>query len=227
MIFKLKKELNKLENKEKAKILSKYFKTAKGEYAEGQTFLGVSVPQFRNLAKKYQSLSLNEIEELLNNPIHEYKFISIIILTNQFINNEKKIFNFYIKHSRKINNWDLVDVSAYKIVGRYLLNKDKKILYQFARSKNLWQRRISIISTYYFIKNNKFNDCLNICNLLINDKHDLIHKASGWMLREIGKKSEKTLTNFLNKNSKVMPRTMLRYSIEKLNEEKRKYYLNL
>ena len=226
----LKQELQKLKNPEKAKVYLKFFKTKKGEYGEGDTFLGVSVPEQRKIAKKYFDLSLKELQELLSTNIHEYKMCSLFILINKYRKSDKtekkKIFDFYLKNTININNWDLVDISAPHIIGDYLLNKNRKILYKLANSKNLWEKRISIISTFTFIKNNQFEDTLKISEILLNDNHDLIHKAVGWMLREVGKRDQKTEETFLEKYHKTMPKTMLRYSIEKFEENKRKYYLN-
>ncbi len=226
----LKQELQSLKNPEKAKVYLRFFKTGKGEYGEGDTFLGIIVPEQRKIAKKYINLSLEELQELLSTNIHEYRACSLFILIDKYRKSDetekKKIFDFYLKNTTNINNWDLVDISAPHIIGNYLLNKDRKILYKLANSKNLWEKRISIISTHTFIKNNEFEDTLKISEILLNDNHDLIHKAVGWMLREIGKRDQKTEETFLEKYHKTMPRTMLRYSIEKFDETKRKYYLN-
>ena len=195
-----------------------------------QPVLAVPVPQQRKVAKKYYNISLNELQELLNSKIHEYRLTALLILVAKYkkANNEIKssIFNFYLKNTKNIDNWDLVDLSAPKIVGEFLFNKDKKILYKLAKSKNLWERRISILSTFTFIKNNSFTDALKISQLLLNDSHDLIHKAVGWMLREIGKRDQNVEEKFLKKYCLNMPRKMLRYAIEKFDEKKRKYYLN-
>ncbi len=226
----LKQELQKLKNPEKAKVYLRFFKTGKGEYGEGDTFLGVTVPEQRKIAKKYINLSFEELQELLSSNIHEYRSGSLFILIDKYRKSDetrkKEIFDFYLKNTTNINNWDLVDISAPHIIGDYLLNKNRKILYKLANSKNLWEKRISIISTFAFIRNNEFEDTLNISKILLNDNHDLIHKAVGWMLREVGKKDQKIEENFLEKYHKTMPRTMLRYSIEKFDENKRKYYLN-
>jgi 3-methyladenine DNA glycosylase AlkD len=227
----LKQELDKLKNPKKAKILQRFFKTRPGEYGEGDIFLGITVPQQRKTAKKYLDLRLKDLQTLLNSKIHEYRFISLLILINQYQKSAPKqkytIFNFYVKNVKKVNNWDLVDVSAPKIIGDYILKNQKyiKVLYKLAKSKNLWKRRIAILSTFAFIKNQKYQPTLKICKILINDEHDLIHKACGWMLRETGKKEQKILIHFLNQYSTLMPRTMLRYAIEKLSAQKRDYYL--
>lgn len=227
---KIKNDLNALRNSEKQKILSSFFKTGKGQYGEGDLFLGIPVPQQRKVAKNYYGISLTDLQELLNSRIHEYRLTALVILAAKYkkANNEKKlsIFNFYLENTKNIDNWDLVDISAPKIVGEFLSNKDKKILYKLARSKNLWERRISILSTFTFIKNNFFEDTLKISKILLNDNHDLIHKAVGWMLREIGKRDQEVEEQFLKKYYLKMPRTMLRYAIEKFDEKKRKYYLN-
>ncbi len=225
MINSLKQDLTNLKNPKKAKILQGFFKTKKGEYGEGDIFLGVIVPNQRKVAQKYPNLKLNQIQTLLNSNIHEHRLTSLFILINQYKNNKEQIANFYLKNTKNINNWDLVDSSAPKILGNYLLNKDKSILYKLAKSKNLWERRISIISTLEFIKNNQFNHTIELSKILLKDNHDLIQKAVGWMLREMGKRDIKLLQNFLNNYHKQMPRTMLRYAIEKLNKDKRVYYL--
>tara|TARA_Y100000310_G_C20677729_1_gene814063 strand:- start:771 stop:1460 length:690 start_codon:yes stop_codon:yes gene_type:complete len=227
MLGKIKEELFNLKDPEKAKILSRFFKTGKGEYGEGDIFLGIVVPKQRKVAKKYLNLSLEAIQELFSSKIHEYRLTSLFILIDKYkkSNNKKEIFDFYLKNTKNINNWDLVDLSAGNILGNYLLEKDKSILYELAKSDNLWERRIAIISTFAFIRDNKFEDTLKISELLLNDKHDLIHKAVGWMLREVGKKNQEVEEEFLRKYYKEMPRTMLRYSIEKFDEDKREFYL--
>lgn len=222
-------ELKKAGNPEQAKLLQRFFKTGKGEYGEGDVFLGIKVPVQRSIAKKYIGLSLPKLQELLESKIHEERLVSLLILVEKYKKSTEldkaNIFNFYIKNAKRVNNWDLVDLSAHRIVGEFLLDKDKKILYNLAESNNLWERRISIISTFAFIKNNKFEDSFRLGQILLKDKHDLIHKAVGWMLREIGKKDVEVLEKFLEKNYKEMPRTMLRYAIEKFPENKRKAYL--
>jgi len=225
MINNLRSDLKKSSNKNKAKVLQRFFKTGKGEYGEGDIFIGVTVPNIRNTAKKYYNIDFNNIKELLSSKIHEERLCAVLILVENFKNNDKEIFDFYINNLKFVNNWDLVDLSADKIMGRYLFDKPKDLLFKLARSNNLWERRISIISTFYFIKNNDFKDTLKISELLLNDKQDLIHKAIGWMLREIGKRDLKIEEEFLRKHYKKMPRTMLRYSIEKFDEKKRKDYL--
>lgn len=230
MLKELKKELKNKASFKKAKVLQGFFKTKVGQYGEGDVFLGVTVPVSRNIAVKYKKLSLLETGELLRSKIHEERLVALFILVHNFKeggeSEKKKIFNFYLKNTRFVNNWDLVDLSADKIVGSYLLNKkDRRILYRLAESKNLWKRRIAIITTFNFIKNNQFKDTLNISELLLEDDHDLIHKAVGWMLREVGKRSLEVEEKFLRKHYRKMPRTMLRYAIERFPEVKRLDYL--
>ncbi|MBS3149674.1 DNA alkylation repair protein [Candidatus Woesearchaeota archaeon] len=229
MLNKIKEDLQKLENPEKAKILSRFFKTGKGEYAEGDIFLGIIVPEQRKLSKKYIDLTLNDLEKLLESKVHEYRLTALFILVHKYEKankiTKKKIFDFYLSNTKYINNWDLIDLSSHKILGDFLYEKNKDILYKLAKSSSLWERRISIISTYYFIRKNNFEDTLNISKLLLNDKEDLIQKAVGWMLREVGKRNLEKEEEFLRKYYKKMPRTMLRYAIERFKEEKKGYYM--
>lgn len=223
-------ELKKVSSVERAKNLSRYFKTSKGQYGCGDVFIGITVPDQRKVAKESTSLSLSETRKLLKSKIHEHRLTALLILVDKFNKEgsvaQKQIVDLYLKNTKYINNWDLVDLSAPNIVGRYLFDKPRQILYKLAKSKNLWEKRISIISTMYFIKQGDFKDTLAISGLLLTDKHDLIHKAVGWMLREVGKKNEKILTKFIDDNFKNMSRTTLRYSIEKFSETKRQKYLN-
>ena len=225
----VKKDLMNVAEFERIEILKWFFKTGKGDYGEGDVFIGVVVPNIRKIAKKYSSLYFEDIKELLYSKIHEERLCALLILVDQFEKgneeDKKKIFNLYIKNVRQANNWDLVDLSAPKIVGSYLLNKPKDILYKFAESRNLWERRVSIISTFAFIKVGDFKDALKISKILLKDKHDLIQKAVGWMLREAGKRDFSILEDFLVRNHKNMSRTTLRYAIEKFPEKKRQYWL--
>ncbi len=225
----LKKELKSKANSEIAKNLQRFFKTGPGEYGEGDIFLGLKVGGSREIAKKYQDLSLKETEKLLHSKIHEERLVALLIFIHKFQTGKEdlkeKIFKLYLKNTKYINNWDLVDLSAHKIVGEYLRNKSKKILYKLVKSKNIWERRIAVLTTFQFIKNNEFKESLKISKLLLKDEHDLIHKAVGWMLREIGKRDLATEEKFLKTHYKKMPRTMLRYAIEKLPEKKRQDYL--
>ena len=216
-------------NEKQAAILQRFFKTGKGEYGEGDIFYGIKVPVQRRIAKKHKDISLADLQVLLDSSIHEERLVALFILVDQYTRGNDKtkeiIFNFYLKNTQSINNWDLVDLSAPKIVGAHLLNRDKEVLLKFARSSDLWKKRIAVLSTFYFIRNLQFDTALQLAEMLLNDKHDLIHKAVGWMLREIGKRNLKTEEDFLKKHYKRMPRTMLRYAIEKFPEAERKKYL--
>ncbi len=229
MLNQIKSDLFQLSNPEKAKSLSRFFKTGKGQYGEGDIFLGIPVPEQRKVAKKYFDLPLNDLQELLRSEIHEHRLTALLILLAKYEktgnSGKDEIFSFYMKNTENINNWDLVDLTAPKIVGDYLFNKDKSILFKLAKSNNLWERRIAILSTFGFIRKNNFKIALSISELLLHDKHDLIHKAVGWMLREIGKRDQEIEEQFLSKYNVQMPRTMLRYAIEKFDKKKRKFYL--
>lgn len=225
------RELRKLGTKERAASSAWYFKTRKGEYGYGDVFTGVTVPEQRKLAKMFSSLSLSEITRLLENKIHEARLTSLIILVEQYKKGNsvarRKIAKFYLAHIKYINNWDLVDTSASNILGQELLNKKREILYLLVKSTNLWERRIAIVASFAFIREGDFADTLNLSGLLLNDKEDLIHKAVGWMLREVGKQSRPTLIRFLNENTSRMPRTTLRYAIEHFSEKERKRFMNM
>jgi 3-methyladenine DNA glycosylase AlkD len=224
-------DLQSLANPEKAKILQGFFKTGPGQYGEGDIFLGIVVPEQRKIAKKHRDLVLKEIQKLLSSKIHEYRLTGLFVLVDKYkradLKERKAIFDFYLKnaHLGNINNWDLVDLSAPNIVGDFLLDKDRKILYKLSGSKSLWERRIAILSTFAFIRQSQFEGTLNISEVLLKDEHDLIHKSVGWMLREVGKRDQKVLEAFLEKHCKKMPRTMLRYAIEKMDYCKRKKYM--
>ena len=230
-LIKIKKDLRESANQEKAKGLARFFKTGKGEYAEGDKFLGVMVPQQREVVKKYwQEITMAGIKELIKSKFHEERLTGLLILVKKFQkgdqNLKKQIFDFYLANMRYINNWDLVDLTAPNIFGEYLIDKDKAILYKLAKSKILWERRIAILATFAFIKRGESQVALEIAEILVNDAHDLIQKAVGWMLREIGKRcSQQTEEEFLQKHAATMPRTMLRYAIEHFEESKRRYYL--
>jgi 3-methyladenine DNA glycosylase AlkD len=237
MLNNLKVDLEKLKDPEKAVFLQRFFKTGPGEYGENDVFIGISVPDSRLIAIKHKDLTLSEISELLKSKIHEERLIALFILIIQFkaslrakrsnlLDEQKKIYDFYLKHTKYINNWDLVDSSAHKIVGEYLLEKDRDILYKLARSKSLWERRISVIATFAFIRKKDPEDALKIAEILIEDREDLIQKAVGWVLREIGKTiSQEVEEQFLKKHYKNMGRTALRYAIEKFPEDIRQKYL--
>ena len=225
----LRQTIKKSANPAQAKILSRFFKTGRGEYGEGDEFLGIKVPISRSIAKQFKDLTLTEIQELLNSPIHEERLIALFILIEHFKKADghikKIIFNFYLRNTKRVNNWDLVDLSAERIIGVYLLDKDNNVLFKLARSKNLWEKRIAIMSTFHFIKNGNYETTLAIADMLLKDEHDLIHKAVGWMLREIGNRNLKVEETYLKEYYKTMPRTMLRYAIEKFPEKKRQAYL--
>jgi 3-methyladenine DNA glycosylase AlkD len=236
MYNKILKEIMSLKNEEKAKFLSGFFKTGKGEYGEGDIFLGITVPVSREIAQRYGELSMTDISKLLKNKYHEVRLIALLILVHKYNiatkandnKTRKEIVDFYLQHTEYINNWDLVDLSAHYIVGNYLIDKDRKILLKLVKSSNIWERRIAIISTFAFIYKGEGEWTFKIATLLMKDKEDLIQKACGWMLREVGKRvKEKDLILYLDEYVKVMPRTMLRYAIERLPEVKRKYYLKL
>jgi len=224
-------ELKLLANSMQAKNLQRFLKTGKGEYGEGDVSLGIKVPQIRSIVRKYwKETNLKVAEELLHSKYHEMRMCALLILVERYkkiASEREKIFRIYIASAKYINNWDLVDLTAPQIVGGYLADKPKTILYQFAKSKNLWERRIAILTTFNYIYQGESQETIKIARILLHDPHDLIHKAVGWMLREVGKRvDEKILTNFLDKRYKEMPRTMLRYSIEKLSKTKRKHYLS-
>jgi len=223
------KELERLKSPQKAKDLAWFFKTGKGQYGEGDIFWGIVVPLQRKIAKDFYDLPLGEVAHLLKSPIHEQRLTGLLILVKQFQKgNERQreqIFNFYLKSAKRINNWDLVDLSCRDIVGQYLIGKDKAILYEMVRSKNLWARRIAMVSTSAFIRNGDTKETYKIAQMLLKEEHDLMHKASGWMLREAGKVDRQGLEKFLAKFSKKMPRTMLRYSLEHFNPTQRKKYM--
>ncbi|OGF33516.1 DNA alkylation repair protein [Candidatus Falkowbacteria bacterium RIFOXYA2_FULL_35_8] len=225
----VKKELKKVADPKKAKDLSWFFKTGKGEYGEGDRFLGINMGEQRRIAKEFKDLELTEVQKLLKNKFHEERMTALLILVYKFAEADEKlrkqIFEVYLKNTKYINNWDLVDVTAPRIVGSYLIDKERKVLYKMARSKNLWQKRIAVLATFIFIKEKQFEDSLNIAKILLNDKHDLIHKAVGWMLREVGNQEQAVEEKFLQKYYKKMPRTMFRYAIEKFEEGKRQRYL--
>lgn len=223
MINKIFNALSGRSNEEKKIVLPRFFKTGKGQYGEGDQFLGVTVPNIRDVAKEYNDISFDAIKELINSPWHEMRMCALLIL----VNNSKKIvtketFDFYFSHTKHINNWDLVDLSAPQIVGKYLLNKDRDILYKLAESDLLWDNRIAIVSTLTFIRSNDLDDTFKLSLKMMQHKHDLMHKSIGWMLREAGKRDEKRLYDFIMEYKSIMPRTMLRYSIEKFDADTRK-----
>lgn len=225
----LKKNLHKLGSPQKARACSVFFKTGPGQYGEGDQFIGVTVPEQRQVARDFKDLSLSDLKKLLHSPVHEERLTALLILVRQYQRadeaGKKKIYNFYLVNAKRVNNWDLVDSSAHHIVGHFLSDKSSAVLDKLSCSKNLWERRISIVATWHGIRSGKMTDVIRISGKLLNDDQDLIHKAVGWMLREAGKRNPSALKNFLAKHHRKMPRTMLRYSIEKFPESKRKQYL--
>ncbi len=223
------KEIKRYENKEKASHLSRFFKTGKGQYAEGDLFIGLNVPTTRMIAKSfYKTTQICELQELISNQFHEVRLCALFMMVLKFqktdAKEQKQIYELYKGNIRYINNWDLVDLSAPQIVGRYLY-KDPAELWEYAQTNHLWSQRISIIATFYHIKNKVYQPTFELSEYFLTHKHDLIHKATGWMLREAGKRDINVLYDFLNKHNKTMPRTMLRYAIEKLSPEERKFYM--
>ena len=225
------KELLSVANPEKAKFLQGFFKCGKGQYAEGDVMLGIVVPLTRDIVKRCPKLPFNEIQILLDSEYHEARLAGLLLLMKQFKKakeekERKEIFDFYLQNARKANNWDLVDVTCRDVIGLYLLDKeDRSVLYRLAESDNLWEQRIAIVSTWTFIKNKQFDDTLALSEKLLTHKHDLIHKAVGWMLREVGKRDKQTLVAFLETHYKNMPRTTLRYSIEHFTQEEKSYFM--
>ena len=224
-------ELLSVANPEKAKFLQGFFKTGKGQYAEGDILLGIVVPHTRDIVKRSHPLPFSEIQILLDSKYHEARLAGLLFLVKQFKKAKKEeerkaIFDFYLQNARKANNWDLVDVTCRDVIGAYLLDKvDREILYRLAESDNLWEQRISIVSTWTFIKHRQFDDTLALSEKLLTHKHDLMHKAVGWMLREVGKKDHTALVNFLEIHHTKMPRTALRYAIEHFDTEERERFM--
>ena len=223
-------DLKNLENKEKAQHLMKFFKTKKGQYGYGDMFLGICVPNNRVIAKKYyDKVTLDYLQNMLNDPYHEIRLCALLMMVLIYEKTDKKeeILNLYVKNTHRINNWDLVDLSAPKIIGaNYIETKNPKIINELAKSNHLWSQRIAVVSQQSVIKSGDFSIILELAQKFLEHKHDLMQKALGWMLREMGKKDEKTLLDFLDKYHKTMPRTMLRYSIERLTPQQRKHYMS-
>lgn len=228
-VAELQKKLSSLEDSHTASLHKRFFKTGPGEYGEGDLFRGIRVPVLRKLAKEYQSLTLAETEGLLRSDYHEDRLLALLILDRAYLRGDdsvkEKAFDLYLRNTRFINNWDLVDSSAAQIVGAFLSDRNRDVLYRLARSSNLWERRIAIIATFHFIKRGEFNETLKIAEILLADREDLIHKAVGWMLREVGNRNMNIEEEFLTSHYKRMPRVMLRYAIEKFPEPKRQQYL--
>jgi 3-methyladenine DNA glycosylase AlkD len=228
-LTRLRAELRGHANPAKAKVLAGFFKTGKGEYGEGDVFLGITVPQSRAVAHQHGDLGFGDIQKLLASKVHEERLIGFLILVRRFQKGgeaeRKAVYDFYLANADRANNWDLVDLSADKIVGAWLLDRPKGVLMTLARSTSLWRRRIAIVSTFAFIRAKRFDETCRVADALMSDKHDLIHKATGWMLREAGKRDKAALVRWLKPRYARMPRTMLRYAIEKFPEAERKRYL--
>lgn len=222
-------ELLSMANPEKALFLQRFFKTGPGQYAEGDVFLGLVVPLTRSIAKVNKQTPLAELQKLIGSEYHEARLCALLIVMEQFKKaseaERSKLFDFYLANTRYINNWDLVDVTCPHVVGAYLLDKDRSVLYDMAESSDLWEQRIAMVSTVSFIRNREFDDTLALAEILMTHKHDLMHKAIGWMLREVGKKSRQALTDFLELYATQLPRTALRYAIEHYPEDQRQYFL--
>jgi 3-methyladenine DNA glycosylase AlkD len=229
MLNSIRKDLQKYKSKRKARLMQRFFKTGPGEYGQGDIFLGITVPVLRGLAGRYQELEFKQTRQLLKSPYHEERLLALLILILKYQKGgqavKEKTYKTYLKNARYVNNWDLVDLSAKNIVGDFLMHRDRGRIFKLAASDLLWERRIAVVSTFYFIGKNDFKDSLKIARLLIVDKHDLIHKAVGWMLREVGKRDSLRAEKFLQKHCRRMPRTMLRYAIERLAPARRQAYL--
>lgn len=223
--------LDALGNPADAEFLQRFFKTGKGQYGEGDIFIGLRVPTTRKIAKQFKELSIAELETLLESPIHEHRLCAVIIMAEQAKKSSpqhrKQLYDLYLRRTDRINNWDIVDVSCRDIVGGYLMDKSRAPLQKLAVSDNLWERRIAIVSTWQFIRNHQLDDTFQIVTMLLDDGHDLIHKAVGWMLREAGKKDEAQLKSYLDTYAAIMPRTALRYALERLHPADRAYYMQL
>lgn len=229
----IKNEFLALRNPEKAVVLSRFFKTGKGEYGEGDLFLGIVVPQTRALAKHFADVPLQTVETLLNDSYHEIRLCALLILVLQFGKNKhneamrKTIFDFYLNHTDRINNWDLVDLTVRHIVGEYLVDKDRTLLYKLIDSPLLWEQRMAIVATYAFIRRKELDDTFRLAERVIDHSHDLMQKATGWMLREAGKRDRDALCRFLDRHAATMPRTTLRYALEKMSPDDRRYYMEM
>lgn len=224
-------ELRAHKNEPKVQVFQRFFKTDPGQYGHGDLFLGLTVPVTRSIAHRHVNLKLNDIQRLLDSPLHEERLAGLFILKRQFqkkdAETQQKIVDFYLKNTHRVNNWDLVDSSAEYILGPYFFKRDRATLHRLARSKNLWERRIALLATFHFIKQHDFNETLSLCEILMKDSHDLIHKAIGWMLREIGKRDRTTERKFLDHHAEKLPRTALRYALEHFSPEERTHYMSL
>jgi 3-methyladenine DNA glycosylase AlkD len=229
MIDEIQNRMVSLSNSEDGQFLQTFFKTGPGQYGEGDLFRGIRVPVLRGLSKSYQDIPLEQAERLLRSAYHEDRLLALLILVRKYSAADETgrwvIYRLYLENTRHINNWDLVDASAEHIVGAFLIDRGRELLYQLARSRSIWERRIAILATFHFIKRNMFDETLRIAGILLTDKEDLIHKAVGWMLREVGKRDMHIEETFLTAHYRQMPRTMLRYAIERFPQDKRLGYL--
>ncbi len=228
--MKAREEIRALADKEIAQHSLRFFKTGKGEYGYGDIFLGVRAPKIRLIAKKHIDISIADMKTLIQSKYHEERLLGLIILVNKYSKNRNKktrnqLYKIYVSSFKYINNWDLVDVTCPHVIGKHLMDKDRSILYTWAKTEDLWTKRIAIVSTHCFIRKNELQDTFKIAEILLHDTHDLIHKAVGWMLRESGKRDIEKEEDFLKKHYRTMPRTMLRYAIERFPEPKRQKYL--
>lgn len=227
----VRRDLRKAADPLKGKFLQRFFKTGPGEYAEGDQFLGVTVPQQRLVVRQHRGMPLGEIRKLLRSKVHEERLVALLVLVWQYPRADergrRRIFELYLRNTRYINNWDLVDCSAHHIVGPWLEKRPRTLLDKFARSSSLWERRIAVLATLHYIRQGGFADTLRIARTLLRDEHDLIHKAVGWMLREVGNRDRAAEEAFLAKHASAMPRTMLRYAIEKFPEPLRQRYMRM
>ena len=227
----VRRDVRKVATRARAKSNQWFFKTGPGEYGEGDRFLGVSLPALRILKRRYEGLPIRSVRRLLRSPWHEERLLALLILTHQYARGDAParniIYRLYLRSTSWINSWDLVDSSASQIVGAHLADRDRRVLSHLAQSRSLWERRIAVIATFHFIKRGEYKDALAIAGFLLHDRHDLIHKAVGWMLREIGKRNRAVEERFLKRHAGVMPRTMLRYAIERLPERRRRHYLTM
>ena len=221
----IRKDLRASGDPARAKVMQSFFKTGPGQYGEGDVFLGVTVPQSRKIAKMHQAVDLDAVRDLLHSSIHEERLVGLLVLVHKHNSGEKGVVDFYLENLHQVNNWDLVDLSAPCILGASLADEDRSLLLKLARSDCLWEKRIAIVTTLYFIRRNEFEDTIKIAEILLRDGNDLIHKAVGWMLREVGKRNASVLEKFLAAHYSEMPRTMLRYAIERLPEKKKKFYM--
>jgi len=227
----VRKRLRALADPARATFLLGFFRTGPGEYGEGDRFLGINVPQIRTLAREFASLPLDDIERLLESSLHEARLLALVLMAGRYARSDAKmqeqLYRLYLRRTDRINNWDLVDTSAPQVVGAHLWKRSRAPLRRLARSKSLWERRIAMVATQYFITRGDFDDAIAIAETLLSDREDLIHKATGWMLREVGKRDEATLLRFLDRHAAAMPRTALRYSIERLSPAKKKQYMSV